>query len=126
MPKKPQATKRWFVFCEPCSYKQIVAAEEPIPDNLTEIKTVSVPGGSPYIDPETKKTKTKPSQPRLKMVKCPKCGRGVVVKKLPDVYANAYKAIDDEKLKREQEIEKQKRIEDGKPHKREKDEEFMG
>jgi len=124
MPKK-QIIKRWFVFCEPCSYKQIITADEPLTDDLVEIKTSAVPRGGPVVDPESKKVKNAPSINQPKRVKCPSCGRGVVVKKLPDVYANAYKAVDEEARRQQEAEEKKKRIEDGKPHIR-TSEEFIG
>lgn len=126
MPKKPQIIKRWFIFCEPCSYRKIITANDPTASDLVEIKTASVPGGSPVIDPTTKKIKAKPNQERPKKFKCPQCGRGVVAKKLPEVYDKAYKSVDEEKRKRELEEEKQKRLEDGKPPKRNPDADFMG
>jgi hypothetical protein len=125
VPKKPTVVKRWFIFCEPCSFKKIVTGDKP-GEGLVEIKTASVPGGAPVLDPTTKKTKTKPDLKRPKKFKCPQCGRGVTAKKLPDVYEKAYKAIDEERIKREQEEEKRKRLEDGQPPKRKPDEDFMG
>ena len=47
-----------------------------------------------------------------------------MIKKLPEVYEKAYKEIDEEKRKKEQELEKQRRIEDGKPYVRNPEEEF--
>lgn len=126
MPKKPEIVKRWFIFCEPCSYKKILTVDDPSETDLVEIKTVGTPGGSPFIDPETKKVKAKPTVPRPKKFKCPKCGRGVAIKQLPEVYSKAYKAIDEDRKKRDEEFEKKKRIEDGKPIVRDKEEEFLG
>lgn len=48
-------------------------------------------------------------------VKCPSCGRGVVVKSLPDVYSKSYDEIDKKMQKAKEEYEKKKRIEDGTP-----------
>ena len=48
-------------------------------------------------------------------VKCPDCGRGVVVKSLPDVYSKSYDEIDKREQKAKEEFEKKKRIEDGTP-----------
>lgn len=58
-------------------------------------------------------------------VKCPKCGRGVVVKKLPDVYSNSYDEIDRREQAAKEAQEKKKRIEDGTPPKL-KPPEFLG
>lgn len=50
-------------------------------------------------------------------VKCPDCGRGVVVKSLPDVYSKSYDEIDKREQKAKEDLEKKKRIEDGTPMK---------
>ncbi len=122
---KKQVISRWLLFCEPCSYKQIITADEP-GEGLVEIKTSPVPTGIPAIDPQTKKIKTALPLPQPKKVKCPQCGRGVVIRKLPDVYANAFKAVDEITRKEQEALEKKKRIEDGKPHIRTNTEEFLG
>jgi hypothetical protein len=119
MPKS-KTIKRWFIYCEPCTYRQIITADKPEAENLVEIPTSPIPGGSPVLDPETKKAKEKPAMTQPKKFKCPQCGRGVRAIKLPDVYAKAYKEIDDQVRKKEEEAEKQKRLEDGKPYERER------
>jgi len=124
MPKKPDNTKRWFLFCEPCAFKKIIKADDPADAGLVEIPQAKIPGGVPVLDPKTKKAKDKPDLSRMKKFKCPQCGRGVMIKKLPEVYEKAYKEIDEEKRKKEQELEKQRRIEDGKPYVRNPEEEF--
>lgn len=58
-------------------------------------------------------------------VKCPKCGRGIAVKSLPDVYSKSYDEIDKKEQKAKEEYEKKKRIEDGTPIKY-KPPEFLG
>ena len=58
-----------------------------------------------------------PVQPQCKKVKCPQCGRGVVVKPLPDVYSKSYDEIDKREQMAREEKEKRKRIEDGTPPK---------
>lgn len=121
---KRQVVSRWLLFCEPCSYKQIMTAEQP-GEGLVEIQTSPIPGGVPTIDPETKKIKAARPTPQPKKVKCPQCGRGVVIRRLPDVYANAFKAVDEMARKEQEASEKKKRIEDGKPHIR-TTEEFLG
>ena len=116
MPKrKPQKVKRWFMFCEPCGFRKIITADEPESDDLTEIKRVAVPGGAPRLDPVTKKTIYRESLPTTKMFKCLECGRGCVCKKLPDVYADAYKDVDDKIHKDKEDVEKQQRVDDGTP-----------
>jgi len=123
---KKQLVKRWFLFCEPCSYKQIITADKCESDTLVEIKTSPIPGGAPRLDPKTKKGKDRPSIQRNKKFKCPQCGRGVTAKSLPPVYVNAFKEVDELKRKEHDELEKKKRIEDGKPVKHEKDPDFLG
>ena len=124
MNKPNHLIKRWFLFCEPCSHKQIIEEDLDKVD-LIKIKTVKIPGGAPVLDPKTKKAKAKPDHKRPEMFKCPKCGRGVVTKRLPDVYVKAYKKIDDDELKKKQEEEKTKRVLDGKPEKRKPESEFL-
>jgi len=123
---KSNITKRWFVFCEPCSFKQIITSDEPKAENLVEIKSSPIPGGSPRLDAKTKKAKDRPTFDQPKKFKCPNCGRGVRAKKLPDVYSNAYKEVDESRRKREEEQAKKQRLEDGKPHVREADPDFTG
>lgn len=124
---KQKKIEKWMVYCEPCSHKQIITNEDPTSADLTEIKNSDVPGGSPFLDKKTSKTITKPSSPQSKKFKCPNCGRGVIAKKLPSVYENAYKIIEKEKEKKKKEEDKKKRIEDGKPLIRDKEsEEFSG
>lgn len=96
--------KRYLIFCEPCAYKQFVDSEE-APD-LLEVKRVDVPGGTPYRDPETKSVKEKKKTAQPRVFKCPKCGRGVVAKRLPEVYVKTQKEID----KRIHEEEERKKI----------------
>lgn len=116
--------KRYMVFCEPCTYRQIIEAAEP--QELTTIKTSAIPGGSPQLDPATKKAVAPPAKPRQQKVKCPKCGRGIVVRDLPEVYAKEYTAIDERRQQERRAADVQKRIEDGKPIRREKDPDFLG
>jgi hypothetical protein len=122
MEKKQEAVKRWFVHCDFCSYHRIFDQAE----DLIEIKTSPIPGGSPELNLETKKTTTKPTQAQPKKIKCPSCGRGTVVKKLPEVYSKAFKKIDEEERQRNEQAERERRIRDGQPIKREKDASFLG
>lgn len=100
MIQKP--VKRWSIFCEICSYKQIVEGEK-FETSLPQIKT-------------TVKDQIK--------LKCPKCGRGITVRNIPGAYSNIIKEIEDKKRKEHAELEKKKRIEDGTPVQRET--EFLG
>ena len=131
MPQKlQQKVKRWYLHCEPCGHKQIVEKFEE--SNLTEVKRVNVPGGAPRLDKEKKKAVSRPTTAQPRMFKCPSCGRGCTCKNLPDVYADAYKTIDENKHKAQEDLEKQKRADDGLPIKRkefgdeEKETEFTG
>lgn len=114
--------KRYLVFCEPCSYKRILTSDTP--DDMVPIKQADVPGGSPRL--EAGKTVSRPAHKQSAKVKCPQCGRGVVVKVLPDVYSKAYQEVDDRQRKNKEDKEKRQRIEDGMPVKRSKDVDFMG
>lgn len=122
--KKP-SPKRKMIFCEPCSYKRILEANE-TPEDLFSIKVSPVPGGIPELDPVTGKTKVKPVTDQTKKLKCPRCGRGVVVKDLQPAYANAFKQIDDKAEKERLEADRKKRLEDGEPSKKKADSDFYG
>lgn len=124
MPKKTSKIKRYLVFCEPCSFKKIVESDKP--EDFFLIKRSAVPSGSPKIDPETKKIKVPKASSQPTMCKCPRCGRGATFKELPPVYAKTYEEIDAKKRKEQEAIERQKRIEDGQPHERNVDEDFIG
>ncbi len=108
-----QSTKRKMIFCEPCSFKKII---EPGEDTgLVEIKTAAIPGGIPELDPLTNKVKNKPSTPALKKFKCPRCGRGVILKDLQQAYAKTLKQIDDKKEQDRIAKDKEERLKDGVP-----------
>lgn len=111
--KKPQKIKRWFMFCEPCSHKQIIEKFEN--EELVEIKRSHVPGGSPRLNKEKKKIEERPKQSQPRMFKCPKCGRGCACKKLPDVYSKEFDRLDEKARKDKEDAEKKKRLEDGTP-----------
>ena len=116
----PQKIKRWFMFCEPCGFRKIITADNPDEsEDLTEVKRVDVPGGVPRLDPVSHKTVYRESFSTTKMFKCLECGRGCVCKRLPDVYADAYKSVDDKVRKNKEDKDKQQRIDDGTPVKRE-------
>jgi DNA-directed RNA polymerase subunit RPC12/RpoP len=110
---KQEKIKRFLIFCEPCSYKKIYGTDSP--EDLTQIKVSSVPGGSPRL--EKGKTVVPSTQKQLSKVKCPKCGRGVVLRPLPDVYSKSYDEIDKKEQQAREASEKRKRIEDGTPQK---------
>ena len=72
--------KKYLVYCEPCGYKRITDGSSD--EDLKKVPRSDVPGGAPQLDPQTKKVKFKKSTPQPTMVKCPKCGRGIRVRKL--------------------------------------------
>jgi DNA-directed RNA polymerase subunit RPC12/RpoP len=64
-----------YIHCD-CGFHKTLTKE----DDLFKIKTAPVPSGSPFL--KDGKTVNKKPKPQAKKVKCPKCGRGVIVKKL--------------------------------------------
>lgn len=77
----PQATspaaKKYIIYCDCCG-KQTVDIGFKL-QHLTQVPMAKVPGGVPVLSP-VGKVENRPSLPRPKMVKCPKCGRGVTVR----------------------------------------------
>lgn len=122
--KDNQPNKRQLIFCEICSFKKILESDNP--EDFVLMKRSYIPGSIPQFDPVTKKIKTSKDKKQTKMCKCPQCGRGATIKSLPDVYKKTFKELDDAERKRQQEIEKKKRFEDGKPHERKVDDDFVG
>jgi len=100
-----------LIYCEPCSYKQIVTEGED-PD-LVEHPLAAVPGGAPVLDLKSKKVTEKKTTERNKAYKCPQCGRGVVSKALPEVYAKTIKEREEQAEKDNHEREREQRIRDG-------------
>ena len=102
--------KLYQLYCEICNWKRITDGSD-IGD-LFELKTSPIPSGIPKLDSETKKTTTKKPLARTKKFRCPKCGRGV----LPRKVANPQEAIDQKKeeaerqeiIKAEQDADKEK------------------
>lgn len=116
-----QKNNRFFIYCEPCCYKNIYEEDS---KDLTQIKVSPIPGGSPKLE-KGKTVIRKPINP-LSKVKCPKCGRGVVLKPLPEVYARSFAEMEAKQQKLREESERKKRIEDGIPLKRQQPPEFLG
>lgn len=110
---KPEKTKRFLLFCEPCAYRKIFDTDKP--EGLYLSKSSAVPLKTIKMGDDVDKSKSFKEQP-IKS-KCPKCGRGVILKKLPQVYAKSYDEVDKRKQKEQEEYEKKKRIEDGTPKK---------
>lgn len=113
MKDKTDLTKRHWIYCEFCSYKQIF---EEIPEDLVKIPVVDIPGGIPQYDAELKRTITKKQIKNLPKSKCPKCGRGVRIRPLPEVYSKQYQTLDEQRRKEQEEHDKQQRLIDGVPH----------
>lgn len=113
MPKAPSNIKRYMIFCEPCTFKKILDTDSP--DDLIGIPVAAIPSGAPRLDKTTGKVINRPEIPQLPKVKCPKCGRAIVVKPLPEVYSKAFTGIDEQKRRAQEEADKKQRIEDGTP-----------
>jgi len=76
---KKQITRKYVLYCEPCNFKKIL--DKPEDEDLIEIKKSMVPGGYPKLDIESGETKNRENLKRSKQYKCPKCGRGVTIKR---------------------------------------------
>lgn len=74
------ALRTYQFFCGNCGYKRITKGDD-IQD-LVQVKQSSVPRGSPYVDPFTKKVVIPSSINRVKTFKCPDCGYTIKAKKL--------------------------------------------
>lgn len=72
--------KKYLILCEPCGYKRITDGSDD--EDLVKIPRSDIPGGAPFIDTTEKKVKFKKSSKQPIMVKCPKCGRGIRIRKL--------------------------------------------
>jgi len=95
-----------FLFCEFCGFKKII-------DDLTNlcvIKNINIQG---KIEKSTKIGKE--IYEKNKMYKCPKCGRGVIEKKINGAYLETIKKNQEEIDKKKIEEDRKKRLEDGKP-----------
>lgn len=93
---------RWILYCEPCNYKEIV--DESKLSNFIEIPTVPLCTGVPLYDEKQKRTIVPELKKQSKRVKCPQCGRGVVLKSLPEPYKKELKSKEEaaEAAKREE------------------------
>lgn len=74
---KSLSPKKYIIYCDCCG-KQRVDIGFNLKE-MTQVTLAKVPGGVPKLSPEGK-AENRPALPRPKMVKCPKCGRGVTVR----------------------------------------------
>lgn len=95
-----------ILICEFCGFKKILDNEE----HLCVIKSNKIQG---KIDKNTKIGKE--FYEKNKMYKCPKCGRGVIEKKISGAFLDTIKKNQEEIDKKNAEEDHNKRIEDGKP-----------
>lgn len=116
---KPQETKRFLVFCEPCAYKKIVTEDEL--KTLPTIKRADIQGHINELDKQTRKIIKKPPIKKNMLTKCPKCGRGVIVKNLPPSYTSAFDQKDKVSKQTQEEEAWLARLKDGTPEKRKDD-----
>ena len=102
--------KLYQLYCEICNWKRITDGSD-IGD-LFELKTSPIPAGIPKLDSETKKTTTKKPLARTKKFRCPKCGRGWMVRLKKDeieaVDLKKEEAKRQEIIKAEQDADKEK------------------
>ncbi len=75
-------TKLYQLYCEICNWKRITDGSDVT--DMTELKISSIPGGSPKLDPITKKVIEPKSKKPRKRFKCPKCGRAVIPRQIND------------------------------------------
>jgi predicted RNA-binding Zn-ribbon protein involved in translation (DUF1610 family) len=73
-------TNNYQFFCDNCCYKRITNGKD-IQD-LIEVKTSTIPKGSPKIDPLTKKVVVPPPLKQIRKFKCPKCGHIIKARKI--------------------------------------------
>ena len=71
------ASRQYRFFCEYCNWRLVTNGTDAAAKALVEMVVALVPGGSPKIDPETKKVVIPKSKKQRKRFKCPSCGRGV-------------------------------------------------
>ena len=73
---------KFILFCEPCGFKKLI---EDNPENYEKLPRLEIQSKIPYMDKEGKVVSSKPLVQPI-MSKCPKCGRGVILKKITDAY----------------------------------------
>lgn len=101
-------------FCEFCSFKTILNEDE-LCKNFVEIKLSPLQKKIPNLELKKEEKPKKNFKNQTKKFKCPKCGRGVVVKDLQGAYIKTVKEIEIKQEKDKQKADRQQRIEDGKP-----------
>ena len=108
--------RRKFIYCEPCGFKRIYDGEESIKD-LRETKRSPISRGTPTYDKVNKKTITPKAISQNRLFQCPKCGKGIVVKGLPEAFKKTLAEVDKIERERMEEQNKRDRLLDGMPHK---------
>lgn len=75
--------KTYQFFCDNCGYKRFSKGND-IQD-LNQVAQSSIPRGTPYYDPISKKTIVPPPIKRQKVFKCPTCGYTIKANKLKEI-----------------------------------------
>ena len=93
-------SKTYRLYCEICNWNKISKGDAV---DVFEIKSASIPGGAPKLDPDTNKVVIPKNRNQTKKFRCPKCGRGVRAK-----------VISDPQEELNEKLEKQRKLEDDK------------
>jgi len=104
-----QKSQKKLIFCDFCSFRKILNNADDL-KNFNIIKNAKIQSKLPDI--KNKKIVTKNNKD---MIKCPSCGRGILVKNLNGSHLETINKIKTKEQKEKEENEFRKRIEDGKP-----------
>jgi len=88
------AVKTYQFYCEICNWKRITDGSD-IQD-LHEYTISPVPGGIPKRDAASKKMLKGKDRKPLKRFRCPKCGRPVIPRKIPNPQAIVEQKLEEE------------------------------
>lgn len=91
---------KYIVYCEPCGYKRI--------EDDSALRNYS-PAADVYRD------KSKKNYPHIRL-KCPQCGKTIVVKKISGPHYKLVKKMAEDYDKKKREEDMKKRLEEGKPN----------
>lgn len=86
------SVKTYILYCEICGYKRISDGTD-IKD-LVPYQQAAIPGGTPYIDPVTKKVVVPKSIQQSKKFKCPQCGRLITARKVSTITQPGFEGED--------------------------------